>query len=187
MVNSMKKEDAQQLELFSQIKKYDQRRAPIPRLLLNYIWAWEKTILIIIGLIITGIVSFSLGVERGKRITQLKTESRMDIALKTQKIQPALSTTAAKPILKKEEPQPTQKKGIKEYIQNYTIQVASFLNRTSAQKEADTLKRKGLASMLLPKGKFIIVCVGSFSNRQEAEYLLPKLKKQYQDCRIRRL
>jgi len=182
----MKNEEGQQLELFSQTKEYNQKEARLSGLLLNFIWAWEKTILIVIGLIITGIVCFSFGVERGKRIVQLKTDSRLDIALKTQKTQPKsapkqadMQAQTAQPVKKGEE--------LQELLPNYTIQVASFINKTNAQKEADTLKKKGLSSIILPKGKFTIVCVGNFSNKEEAEFLLLKLKKQYQDCRVRRL
>lgn len=172
----MKREDYQQLELFLQTKNHSQK-TQISHLFLKFIWAWEKTILIIIGLVITGIISFSLGVERGKMIAQLKTK-------------PTLSIAVPKQVIKEQNSQSLQKEGIKEikeYITNYTIQVASFLDRINAQKEADSLKRIGLSSIVLPKGKFSIVCVGNFSQRKEAESLLPKLKKQYQDCLIRRL
>ncbi|MFH0913183.1 MAG: SPOR domain-containing protein [Candidatus Omnitrophota bacterium] len=183
----MANEETQQLELFSQTKERNQKKARISASLLNYIWAREKIILIILGLIVTGIVSFSFGVERGKKITRLKTDSRLDIALKTQKIQPAVSAPVAKPKSSEEALQPAQKEELTEYIQNYTIQVASFIKRGNAQREAETLENKGLSAMVLTKGKFTIVCVGNFPTRQEAESLLPKLKKQYQDCRIRRL
>lgn len=183
----MKSEDYHQLELFSQTKDHGQEKTQIPNLLLNYLWAWEKTILIIISLIITGIISFSLGVEKGKRVAQLKTDSRLDTAFKIQKIQPALSIAVPEQVTRKQESEPVKKEEPQEYLLNYTIQVASFLSRTNAQKEADNLKRKGLWSTVLPKGKFVIVCVGNFSKREEAESLLLKLKKQYQDCYIRRL
>jgi hypothetical protein len=186
-VHNLKREDYQQLELFSQTKNHSQKKTQISYLFLKFIWVWEKTILIIIGLVITGIISFSLGVERGKRIAQLKTDSRLDIALKTQKAQPVLSTAVPKQIFSTQQSQPVKKEELQEYLSNYTIQVASFLSKTNAQKEADTLKRRGLSSIVLPKGKFSVVCVGNFSQRKDAESLLLKLKKQYQDCLIRRL
>lgn len=173
----MEKNDYQQLELFSQAKGNNREKREISRLFLNYIWAWEKAILIIIGLAVTGIISFSLGVERGKRITQVRTEEAP----------PVLFIPLPGEAPSAQLPQPVKKEEPREYLPNYTIQVASFLNKTSAQKEADTLKRKGLSPMVLPKGKFNIVCVGNFSQRKDAESLLSKLKKQYQDCIIRRL
>ncbi|MDD4979963.1 MAG: SPOR domain-containing protein [Candidatus Omnitrophica bacterium] len=178
----MKREEAQQLELFSQTREPGQKETRLSGLLLNFIRGWEKTILIIIGLAITGIVCFSLGVERGKRIVRLKTDSRLDIALKAQKAQPKAAALAPRQA-------DTQAQAAQQSLlpPNYTIQVASFINRKNAQREADILKKKGLSTMVLSKGKFTIVCVGNFPNKQEAEFLLPKLKKQYQDCRVRRL
>ncbi|MDP3732778.1 MAG: SPOR domain-containing protein [Candidatus Omnitrophota bacterium] len=173
-----------QLELFSQTKGQNQANAGLSKAFISYISKYEKAILIIIGFVITGIVSFSLGVEKGKNFILLKTASHLDIAAKPE---PSLSVSAPKQITKEQQYQPEKKDELKEYIQNYTIQVASFLNRVNAQKEANILKRKGLSPLVLSKGKFSIVCVGNFAKREEAESLLSKLKKQYQDCRIRRL
>ncbi len=173
-----------QLELFSQAKGHNQARAGASKVFISYIWRYEKAILIIIGFVITGIASFSFGVERGKSFITLKTDSQLDIAVKPK---PALSVPVPKQITKDQKFQPEKKDELKEYMQNYTVQVASFLNKINAQREADILKRKGLVPLVLSKGKFCIVCVGNFSKREEAETLLPKLKKQYQDCRIRRL
>ncbi len=180
----MDKEYRDQLELFSQAKGQNQANAGLSKAFISYISKYEKAVLIIIGFVITGIVSFSLGVEKGKNFILLKAASHLDIAANPK---PSLSVSAPKQITKEQQYQPEKKDELKEYIQNYTIQVASFLNRVNAQKEADILKRKGLSSLVLSKGKFSIVCVGNFAKRGEAESLLSKLKKQYQDCRIRRL
>ncbi len=174
-----------QLELFSQAKGNNQGKPHTSKkAFIGYISKYEKAILIIIGCVITGIASFSLGVEKGKRFIMLKTDSQLDIAVKAS---PSLPLPQPQQIAKDLQYQPVKKDELKEYIQNYTIQVASFMNRINAQKEADILKRKGLSPVVLSKGKFSIVCVGNFSKREEAESLLPKLRKQYQDCHIRRL
>ncbi|PIP20640.1 MAG: hypothetical protein COX40_03605 [Candidatus Omnitrophica bacterium CG23_combo_of_CG06-09_8_20_14_all_40_11] len=180
----MLQKEYDQLELFSQTKSHNQTKAPISKAFISYLSKYEKTLLIIIGFVITGIASFSFGVERGKRLITLKTDSQLDIAVKPK---PALSAPVPKQITKGQQYQPVKKDELREYIQNYTVQVASFLNRINAQKEAAILKRKGLSPLVLSKGKFSIVCVGNFPKREEAESLLPKLKKQYQDCCIRRL
>src|SRR4030042_4679431 len=125
----MDKEYYQQLELFSQAKDRGERKTPGQHQFFSYIRLWERTLLVIIGLVITEIISFSLGVEKGKTISRLKTDSRLDIALKIQK-----TKTPAKP-----QAQPVDKEALQEYLPSYTIQVASFLNRTTAQKEEDTL------------------------------------------------
>jgi len=174
-----------QLELFSQAKDANQPKAHSSKAFISYISKYEKVLLIIIAFLITSIASFSLGVKKGKSYIMLKSSSQLDIA--TVKPQPELTVSQPKQTIKQQLYQPLKKEEIKEYIQNYTIQVASFTNKVNAQKEADILKSKGLSPQVLSKGKFCIVCVGNFSKREEAELLLPKLKKQYQDCRIRRL
>ncbi len=69
----------------------------------------------------------------------------------------------------------------------YTIQVASFKDEEYAQKEASALKKKNFAVFVISKGNFSIVCVGKFSKKEEANGILAKLKKNYNDCLIRRL
>ena len=49
------------------------------------------------------------------------------------------------------------------------------------------LKKKGLSTLVLPKGRFIVLCVGRFSDKQTAQPVLTELKKQYRDCFIRRI
>ena len=59
--------------------------------------------------------------------------------------------------------------------------------RPQAQKEADSLKKRGFAPLILPKGTYTIVCIGNLSDQKTAKPLLSELKKRYQDCFMRRL
>ncbi|MFA5356168.1 MAG: SPOR domain-containing protein [Candidatus Omnitrophota bacterium] len=173
-------EDRGQLELFSQAKGDIQVKTRVPGTFRLRISKYEKTILFVIVFALISIISFSLGVEKGRKSALLKVSApKFDLAVK-QQAQPALPAPEKKQ-------QAEEKSGLQEYIDSYTIQVASFSKRVNAQKEADNLKKKGLSALVLVKGKFSIVCVGNFSNKEEAESFLPKLRKQYQDCRIRRL
>jgi hypothetical protein len=181
-----------QLELFSQTQDSGGiRNQKSGNSFLAFIWGYEKAILIIIGFLITGVISFSLGVEKGKRLTQLKDNSRFDTAAKTEAPAKPIAKQAViperqmqqAPINKEEaitQPQPTEK-------ESFTIQLASYKTKSYAQKEAESLKKKGLSPLVLSKGNYIVLCVGSFSNRQAAQPLLTELKKKYQDCRVRRL
>lgn len=186
----MEKENHYQLELFSQIDGQGSSKKQVSHAFLRYIWAYEKAILITIGLLATGLVSFSLGVEKGKRLMMLKTDSRLDIALmskqKYQPQQPVKSNTEG-PINQNGESQLAIKNELKEYIEKYTIQVASYRARPHAQEEAEALKKRGLSTFVLSKGKFSIVCVGNFPKQEAARPLLTQLKKRYRDCYIRRL
>lgn len=69
----------------------------------------------------------------------------------------------------------------------FTIQVASFKLEKNAHKEADRLKDIGYDIFVLAKGDYSIVCVGKFIERQQALEFSSKLKKRYNDCLVRRL
>ena len=75
----------------------------------------------------------------------------------------------------------------KDIRKHYTVQVASFQTRKYAQKEAEVLRKKGFSPLVLPKGKYSILCVGNFSSRETAKPLLSKLRQRYRDCFVRRL
>ncbi|MCM8770429.1 MAG: SPOR domain-containing protein [Candidatus Omnitrophica bacterium] len=183
------------------------------------ILAHEKIILFIIGLLTWGLVSFSLGVERGKKIGMRQVRSdNYDVAMlkqetlkqnelppmppQTEKVQKS-SLPEGQILVSKIEKikllpqQPKQISGIEQKnsipLQKsqtgfvYTIQVASFKAKNEALKEVELLKKKGFDSVVLPKGKYLIVCVGNYPTKEEAKISLDKLKKKYQDCFIRRL
>jgi cell division protein FtsN len=177
----MDKQESLQLELFSQSKCPSETNQTPNRAFLSYIRAYEKTILAIIGMVILSIISFSLGVEKGKRLSSLKNISRFDTA-STVPESPAKIIVLAAP--KKEEaivvPQVMEGK-------NYVIQLASYKTRTLAQKEAESLKKKGLSPLVLSKGGYTVLYVGNFANREKALSLLDELKKRFRDCYVRRL
>ena len=166
------KQNSLQLELFSGSKDaLDIKNPAANNSFLNFIWNYEKIILIIIGVITTSIISFSLGVEKGKRLSMQKADSRLDMALSViPKVEDQLLT------IKKEKS-----------VYGYTIQLASYKTKTYAQKEARVLKGKGLLPLILSKGDYIILCVGHFSKKETAQPLLSELKKRYQGCYVRRL
>ncbi len=169
----MRRHKSEQMELFSSSHN-DVERPDLSRSPLSYIWNYEKIILIIIGFLIIGIVSFSLGVKRGKYLALLEKK-------KQTKIEQKKTLEETKPVREKVKSPP-----IEEEV-NYTIQVATYKTKTYAQREADKLNEKGLKTLVLLKGKYVLLCVGKFLNKDEASVTLKKLKKRYQDCFIRRL
>jgi hypothetical protein len=187
----MQEKSFDQLELFTQGGSGNQAVSGSSRVFINYVSKYEKVILVIIGFAVMGIVCFSLGVEKGKSLVTLKSDTQLDIAARqvpaAPVAAPVISVSIPRPASQEAVKLPQNKNDFNEYIQNYTIQVASFSSRINAQKEADLLKKKGMSPLVVAKGKFSVVCVGNFSKREEAETLLPKLKKQYTDCHVRRL
>lgn len=168
----MERPSHSQLELFSQSKDYPPAvKRSLNKVFFGYIRGYEKVLLAIIGFMITGIVSFSLGVEKGKKLT---ISSIPDVPVKP---------TMTEKIEKQDTRPSIQEQG----LYNYTIQVASYQSRTSAEKEAQTLRKKGHPPLILPKGKYSVVCVGNFADKKMATAMLSELKKRYRDCFIRRL
>lgn len=161
----------------------------------------------IVGLVIL-VVAFSIGVERGKRVvyraegaaspvqtTVINNRNGEEIEQQPSRaisekelLQPAqvIAQTAGEPTNLSATAEAIQK--VAENISGkYTIQVASFRKEQHAKKEADTLKQKGYESLVLPKGDYSIVCVGTFENKDQAQSFSKKLKQQYKDFLIRRL
>ncbi len=173
-------EKTDQLELFSQ-GKIDFEKKPSGRHFLSYIRGYEKVIIIIICSIVIGVISYSLGVEKGKRIELLKVNSRLDMAAVVN------TTPAPAPQRINVNIQDSNDTTTEDDSDSYTIQVASYQSRVAAQKEAERLKKKGLSVLILPKGKYTILCVGKFPNKEKAKSSLVELRKKYKDCQIRRL
>jgi septal ring-binding cell division protein DamX len=177
----MEKNNNSQLELFTQgrdsksLKRND-------RNFLNNILGYEKAIMATIVVFVLCIISFSLGVEKGKRSSLASNNLRLDLATKTTP-QKQVAAVPVVPTTKNITKQPA----VMEYIRSYTIQLASYKTKSLAQREAQSLKQKGLTPLVLVKGDYTIVCVGNFSNKEAAQPLLSQLKKRYLSCYIRRL
>lgn len=177
-----------QLELFSETKNYDTvRPGSSNRLFFGYIRAHEKIILGIITLVIVSIFSFSLGVQKGGKLSGLipgnTKEVPISTAIKPQKPadqKPAMHSAIEKEIV-------IEKPSIKDFQHNFTIQLASYKAELAAKKEADALKKKGFSPLVLSKGKYSVLCVGNFSEREKAKTMLSQFKKRYRDCILRKL
>ncbi|MBP7217187.1 MAG: SPOR domain-containing protein [Candidatus Omnitrophica bacterium] len=195
----MEKETGLQLELFNKAGEIAQEQASGRNdSFFTFVRSYEKSILLIFGFVVTGIICFSLGVEKGKRLVAHNTETRFDVALRPTTA--AVSAPVVKPIVSQQEKaketllKPAVQKEsfsqpaiIKELLLNYTIQIGSYHTKDQAQKEAKALQKKGMLSLVVPKGKYFIVCVGNFNNKSKAQSTLTELKKRYRDCFIRRL
>jgi hypothetical protein len=205
----MNKERPSQLELFS--REQDSQRLvvkPLDSSLVDYIKLYEKSILLIIGFVITGIIAFCFGVEKGKDISVSSSGVRFDVA--GQKLQDKAPAVFTKKEISKLTVQENQDRGESFYLKGqlkdmpvkqeiilqqqpqqgnnaYTIQIASYQGRESAEKEMAKLRKTGLAPLVIKKSGYNVVCVGTFNNKETARSLLTQLKSKYRDCYIRRL
>jgi hypothetical protein len=153
-----------QLELFLSSNDSVNTNKELSNPLFKYIRDYEKIILITIGFVVTGVISFSLGVEKGRQAT--------NAAASLEVIQKQDFTETPKP---------------KEPAQKYAIQLASYKTKSLAQKEAEILKKKGYSPSVLSKSGYAVLYVGDFSNKETAQSSLSELRKRYRDCLIRRL
>lgn len=169
--------------------------------------------IVIIGIItlMTMVFAFSLGVEKGKKITNFSPSSNdlhpvlakrvsttVTAAIPEKLIMVAKGNPPAKTSAAPAAPMQTNQTKKPPIVvpatsnlpstpnKPYTIQVASFKDDQYAKKEATILKNKNLDSFVITKGNFFIVCVGKFSKKEEAGGLLVKLKRNYNDCLVRR-
>ena len=69
----------------------------------------------------------------------------------------------------------------------YTIQIASYKSKDIAQREILTLRQKGVEGFIVVKGEYLIVCVGKYNAKSDAEKVLSKVKSKYKDALIRRI
>ena len=138
------------------------------------------------------IISFSLGVEKGKRInsTNIKTENSLnqEVAKEEGKKE---NINLVKPSTEEEEKKEAVKEEPKESnlekLVFYSIQVASYTRKETAQIEANKLKNRGFGPVTIKEGKYIALCVGKFKTVQEAKTLVRSLKTYYNDCFVRKL
>ena len=188
----MKQENTSQLELFSVTKEQGAADTRLSKAFLVYLKTYEKIILMIMVFIVASVVSFSLGVENGKKIAALNTDNSPKTAV--QIASPLAPPPAVKPVQPHssqttvQTPKvttPAQK--VKEQPLVYTIQLASYQTKEHARDAAQALKKTGLTPVLTVKGKYTVLCVGKFTNKETAQVLLARLKKQYQSCFLRRL
>jgi hypothetical protein len=179
----MGKENYSQMELFSQVGRANGTVEPGNRSFLNYLRVYERVLIAAIGLIITGIVCFSLGVESGKRQAAGRQTASAEIpkALPSAPVKPAVVPLKSAPF------KPAPPAAYKPSAGSYIIQLATFQSKPNALSEADALRKKGFYPFFFLKGSYVVLCVGNFANQEAAQSLLPEFKKQYKDCMIRRL
>ncbi len=166
-------------------------------------FGYEKVIIISIAFLLCAVVSFSFGVERGKRIARasgylnLETASANPVPADMAVSAPAVETKPALPVQKASSINTPEKVVVKlpvtgnrlqeKDIGRYTIQVAAYKDRKNAQREAEVLRKSGLEVKLLVKGNYSVLYAGNFANREKAQMAMGKLEKKYKGCIIRRL
>lgn len=196
-------ENHNQLEMFSNTGQTIVHNNASYNIFFGCLKRHEKIILLIMSFIITGALSFSLGVERGKKMAAANANDiQIEIANTKPQAAPIQEQKKLFKNITEEEknrlanlPQslPVQlnngneKETSSEKKPCYTVQLASYKTNTTAQKEAQKLQEKGHTTLVINKGNYIILCVGNFADKETAKTKLSELKKKYRDGIIRRL
>lgn len=172
----------------------------------------DTFILSAVVILLLFILAFSLGVEKGRKISLVsedtigslerdsrqeninitaqnanvpRNEQRIAVSqpLKKPQAQPAPSVKVPQTADKKTEV-PQAAASTKE---GYYIQIASYNKESFADTEAKKLKDKGFPAYTAKKGSFVVLYVGIFKTITEAQKNMGLLKKNYKDCVLRRL
>lgn len=149
------------------------------------------------------ILAFSLGVEKGRKISILSEDTvnlpEKGLQQENIKVPPQVKAAPVKeqkavvsPIAQQTVPQAVIKKpetaqAVVSTKEGYYIQIASYNKENFALDEAKKLKNKGFPAYTAKKGSFVVLYVGTFKTITEAQKNVGLLKKNYKDCVLRRL
>jgi len=164
-------------DLFEEFHGKDARlrkktRLTLPRLRKNVEFSYENVIFIIIAFIMSSVMLFSLGVEKGRREKAHIGGQKPTLDLKTLGVE--------------EKKIKIQKRAEKRPKNKYVIQLAAFTNISPAEEEARTLKKEGYSAKIKTSGSYYQVFLEGFDNRKNAERILKKLKGRYNDGYIKK-
>lgn len=168
-----------QLYLFSH-RRENEKGSIRPKVILPL----DTLILLAVIIMLLFIISFSMGVERGKHIVGLTRELKKEAVLPDQglNIDPVEENEIKKidiPV-RHSEGENTKEK------ERYHVQVASFKKENAANQEAEELENKGYPVVVMKKGNYVVIYVGGFEDENEARSSFKTLKKKYKDCIFRK-
>ncbi|MBL8014345.1 MAG: SPOR domain-containing protein [Candidatus Omnitrophica bacterium] len=176
-----------------------------PRLFLaNLTLTIENLVVLSILGIMLAVFAYSLGVERGKHVMAAQMVERTPVKpliseapvviqpaplavakFDSAVVTPPAVTTVAQPVNRPVEANAETKSQVSNPDFKYTVQVASYADEKFAKKVAEELDKKGFQTMVIQKGKYVILCVGKFNQKNEAKATIAKLKSKYKDCLVR--
>ncbi|OGX32220.1 MAG: hypothetical protein A3G37_00685 [Omnitrophica WOR_2 bacterium RIFCSPLOWO2_12_FULL_46_30] len=198
------KNNPTQLELFNLHNQEAEAQSPkADPLQLAKVRGYQKAIFQVIAFIFVGLVSFSLGVGKGRkpiaRVTPQETNapfvplneaiSGAAVSDKPQKPERDIGEESGSLLAKNQNQLKILKpqQGAITVKAQYTVQVASISRSENVKKELSRLENKGYHAFGLVKGKYTVICVGKFAAKDHAQNSLTKLKTKYPDCQIRKL
>jgi len=191
-----------QFELFPGVVGNSEKKTDLRFALKSITISVENLFVLIVMIVLSLVVAFSIGIERGKQQLTQPQEPPLVINRPALVFRPAeqevkeelltemdtVEAVPAKVVTVAQDPAPALPEvPAQETDKIYTVQVASFKKEHHAQQEAQSLENNGYEIFVLPKGKYSIVCVGKFAQRDQAKEFSQRLRQKYKDCLIRRL
>ncbi len=195
-----------QFELFPKASQNNPETGKAAYLTKDLTLSLENIIVLYIIFVMTLVLFFSFGVEKGKRVAKSSSVVEHSNSIQVAEIssgkkssglveavqnEEGIIPSVKAPVGLTEEAEPVflptfeESDGQEEF---FTIQVASFKLEKNALKEADRLKNVGHDdAFVMPKGSYSIVCVGKFAKKNEAKKFSNRLQSKYNDCLVRRL
>ncbi len=160
--------------------------------------SYEGAIFSLIIFLMLCVIMFSIGVERGKNSRNyVKEEIKKDV--KPVSVRPQVKNVQTNPVsVNKLKSAPAvayntpkantvaQVRTPQEAVKgNYTIQVLTYRDKSTAEKQVQKLTQNGYKPFVIFSGGFYQICIGRYSVRENAKIDLANLRRNYKDCFIR--
>lgn len=152
----------------------------------------DQAIGLALVLLVIYVLTFSWGVEKGKRSSHENQAASAAVAeVLSTEVQPAVVASVVKipsgvmldeavpkevPITVAELPKPAEK--VLKPDGKFTIQHVTYITQSAADREIQKLAQRGYSSFVIPSGKHLQVCIAAFPSRQDASLLLKQLRTQ---------
>ena len=148
--------------------------------------SYEIVIVSCILVLIATVLSFAIGFERGKKISKQPVGSSTEGLTKKSVSEKNTVIVDPEKLTLREQ---TEKLIPLEQKRNFAIQLIAYAKKDYALKEIEELKEIGYTPFMNRGGKFFLVSIGPYVNRENAKRALKGVKSKllYQDAFIKRI
>ncbi|MFH1776228.1 MAG: SPOR domain-containing protein [Candidatus Omnitrophota bacterium] len=161
---------------------------------------YDSIVVLVISFLMINIVVYTLGVERGKRMSGIpdyiadlkhivenkKDKKNINCNPTTEQKEDAINIKTTQPVEKKKiKTMPADSITVKQSDTCYSIQVATYLSDNYARTEELNWRKNGHKTFIIKKGKYYVLCIGDFISKNVASNELKNFKKRFKDCFIR--
>jgi SPOR domain len=151
----------------------------------------DQTIGLALVLLVIYVLSFSWGVENGKKSSEIQGVRPVPAEVLSPGDSQAVVASVSKaplsavieqsvptevPVTVAELPKPVAK--VVKPDGKYTIQHVTYITQAAADREIQKLAQKGYKAFVIPSGKHLQVCIEAFMMRQDASKVLKQLRAQ---------